>query len=167
MKEGGEAKLAGLCCAIFFGLIFGLAPSLTWLIVGSDNLDTLCVRESKSPDLATWLTVQGAVGVFLFAAMTASSLMAICAAVTDNGGVLCCAITLAGLQLLLMILCGLFSLAWLIVGAVRLSEDKYCEQLNSTLYNCTLAAIIIGFVGVILNLCNSLINGGGARNNDN
>ena len=127
-------------CAI---LVFAVAPNLTWLIIGSQEIDHRCNKYAEPPDLAVWLVVQGSVGLFV-------TILGIGMALVRAG--------VAGF--VVMTVFNLFFLAWLIIGAVRLSDDLVCEMYANRLYNTAVAAVIVGFVSVFLNVIQSILGMG-------
>jgi hypothetical protein len=113
--------------AVLALLVFSLAPSLVWVIIGAQEIDSYCQKFEDSPTLSAWLVVEGSVGIFL-------TLLAIPLIFVHKVGH-------AGF----IAIGQLFFLAWNIIGAYRLSQDYVCEQMNTRLYNTALAAVIYGF----------------------
>ena len=129
-------------------LIFILAPSIVWIVVGSLNMDEDCGDTSDSilPDLPTWLVVQGSVGILYFALVILILFSSMCGKL-NHGLKTLCEIGVTADTLLIVCLF-LFEMAWLIMGSVRLSEDAICQEENALLYNTSLASVILGFLGI-------------------
>jgi hypothetical protein len=127
---------------ILLGLSLLCAPSIVWLVIGSNNLGDKCSNEVDSPDLATWLVVLGATDLFfLFLIVSIVLKFMYCA------NFMPCMVGI-GIDSILLILLLLFNVAWCIVGAIRLSEAETCHTENPVLYNTALAAIILGFLSI-------------------
>lgn len=133
-----------------------LAMGIIWCLIGAAHVteDKCIVESDDSPNIASWLIVDGAV----LLGMACISLLLLPIRLSKN------AAHAAKLWSCLNFLFGLWNIAWLIIGAVRLS-DTTCDD-GSTIYKTTLAAIILGFVLGLPLICVS--SGTGLRgNNDN
>jgi hypothetical protein len=134
-------------------LVFAFAPAIVWILIGADNLDEQCLHGSDTPDIAVWLTVEG--GALMISAIIMLVFVLPCAIsekVRENApGVKAISIALIPVNVLL----GLFHFAWLIVGAIRLSQADDCEDPSGTLYKTTYAAVVMGFIGAFFQFCTS------------
>jgi len=143
----GDKKL--LCGYLAFILIIiGLiiTPSIVWITIGFQERNNECIeKDNLSISLPTWLIVNGF--VFLFSSITillADSILYI----LTCGSVCCVLIT----NFILKLACAVFEIGWLIYGAILLSHTDYCEHDDSRLYNATLAAVILGFISIFVNV---------------
>ena len=143
-----KANTVIFSCALVTFLVVGLACGIVWLLIGTDHHDDDCFQDESTPNIATWLIVEGATLVGMAALVILFTPCFFIQKVKQN--------TPGGHHLLLLLYFVLlaymlFHLAWLIVGAVRLSESD-CAS-HSTIYQTTLAAVILGFVFFIFPLC--------------
>jgi hypothetical protein len=141
--NNGNIWIAAAAMVILF-LLIALGPSIVWLVIGNNNLKDECNQELSSPSLATWLVVEGSVGILSFV-LALFGLFFISCLKYDA-----CFWGL-GIDAILLVLIAWFQIAWLIVGSIQLAQDTECREKNPVLWNTTLAAVIIGFVGVLLN----------------
>jgi hypothetical protein len=129
------AVLSFVLLAVF---IFAVAPNLVWIIIGAQELNNKCNFISTGPNLAVWLIVEGSVGLF-------ATIFGVALTMIKAG--------LWGFVLATVL--NLFFLAWWVIGIVRLCDDIVCERFGSRLYNTAAAAIIVGFLSLLLNLAQS------------
>ena len=140
---------AAIVCVVLYisgiALCFGIVPGTVWTIYGIDFLDSppKCQDDIATPDLGLWLVVEGAslfcMNLFVFGCTCLSCMFFLCN---------CRNIVKTIVYLLdgVIFLYGLFNVSWLVVGCIRLLETN-CGT-DDTIFNVTVAAIILGFVGV-------------------
>ena len=138
----------------FLVIGIALACGIVWLLIGADNVDLPCLVGATDiagiPEMDTWLIVEGA---FLIGWACIQILLFPCKHIKKARKNFPGAKLLLGLNNLWLIIASLWHLAWLIIGAVQLSDyDEYCSH-DTDLYRTSLAAVIIGFVSIFLKAC--------------
>ena len=139
------AKNMPLIVLALLALGLTIAPGIVWIILGSEGLNEPCLDLEKTPNLAVWLIVEGS----LLLGIACVTMLTLPFKFSDNG----MAKTMKFLGFFILALFGMFHFAWLIIGSVRLSQqDEYfpsCESRSYSLYQTTLAAIIMGWISLV------------------
>mmetsp|Transcript_17865 Transcript_17865/g.50319 ORF Transcript_17865/g.50319 Transcript_17865/m.50319 type:complete len:175 (+) Transcript_17865:40-564(+) len=151
----GTVACAAITCQLLATIIFCVLPNVFWLYAGLTNRDNACLEVEDQPNLALYLILNGAValliGVFMFAQLTVMLCFALCNCKS-------CVILVGCVGFCASLAYAVFNLVWAIFGAVWLANDKACHEQSPFLYNSTLAAVIIAFVGMCLSCCSSGAN---------
>ena len=139
-------KFCLVACPFIFIFVICLVPAIVWLVYGNKFKDDPCTIDATTPDMATWLIVNGAAEIgnffFMLVCLAGGGLFAL--------GAKCAGGVLGGIAAFIFVLNCLFLLAWTIVGIVILAQDggDNCKEENSTLWVVTLVAVILNFLGV-------------------
>ncbi len=143
-----SGSLAGaIACTACCMLSLVLAPSIVWLVIGNRYKDAPCNEIANTPDLATWLIIDGAVGVgnVFFILMAGLGLGCY------SQDVKCCGMMTEVTSIIYLFLSSMFLFGWGILEIVRLVDDDACQNENPTLFNTTIAAVIFTFIGMMAN----------------
>ncbi len=139
------------CLKIFaFIVVLVLLAPLTVADLYYAYTDDSCVHQpagNLNVNLFTYLAVDGiigGIGVVVFSLM-------VCSLGTNNVATVlkgCCMVSI-------YVLCGLFTLAWTIVGSIIFWKLIDNEECSKGVYNYVFALLIIRYVSVLVNLCNN------------
>lgn len=145
---GSGAACAIGACSVTCVLLFGLTPSIVWLVIGNAHKNDECLQNANfTPDLATWLIVNGSIGVVNVVAILIAMLSMVFFS-EDKNVVGCC---LSVPSIIWIVLASFFLLAWGGVGIAVLVKDEDCSDESSTLFNTVIAAVVLN----LLQLCSN------------
>jgi ABC-type transport system involved in multi-copper enzyme maturation permease subunit len=131
---------SGLKWALVLVVAVALIPPITWLAIGAGNIGDPC--SEKDPDLSTWLLVTGSVELVQIVLFITGMLLFTCISSTR-------CLAGVGVSIVVYLILAMFQITWYIVGAIRLSQDETCKHTTPAQYNATLAAVILGFTGIL------------------
>src|SRR3989338_2617077 len=136
-------------CALTTFLAVSLACGIVWVLIGVDNLSEGCLDVQGTPNIAVWTVVEGSTLLGMAVLLLCFLPCLLIKKVKQNTPA---ADLLLRLVYLVLVVYAFFHLAWLIVGAVRLSQADTCDE-DSDIRRVTLAAVIIRFVFFPLPFC--------------
>ena len=135
-------------CSVTCVLTFGLTPSIIWLAIGNAHKNDECLQNANFiPDLATWLIVNGSIGLAnVVAILVVMFYLAIFS--DDNGIVRRC---LSILSIIWIMLADLFLFAWWIVGIAAIVKDEDCRKESSALFGAVSAMVVLNLPQICFN----------------
>lgn len=151
MNSDSKTTLLFLCMiCVCVGLV--ITPSIVWIIIGFNHLHDECIsQDNLSLSLAWWLIINGF--TFIFDSLIIGVVECTCMITTCC---MCNKIIYDIFGIFIKLLMSLYFFAWLVYGIFLLNNSVVCSSTNTsgtTLYNTTLAAVIIGFVWWFIGSC--------------
>lgn len=121
---------------ILFAILIGLNSA--WIYVGTEYQHEPCQLEVKPVSLSKWLIVHGGIHIAVY---SVSAFLAVICYLLE-------AMAFMAIPLGLIMVNGLFDLAWFIVGIVILVNAEDCHHVADHLWNTLLVAVILAGLGV-------------------
>lgn len=156
-KEGGFAIACAICCGAII-LSLGLSVSIAQIVIGnkySDEGNELCISsDDVSFGLATWLLVQGIVGVGFWGLLLLIGIGAGIGALACGGDGAAIGAMIGGIPAVIAaIFMGLWNLAWFVVGCIIIAKSSDgCKNDVRPVWDLTIASLV--FMGLsILGSC--------------
>ena len=130
--------------ALFFvGLItVTVAPSVTWIVLGNHYKNDPCTDFADVPNLATYLTVTGMMGICSFV-LQCVLLVLICSK-SEWSGIHQKIFYTSCISWILL------TVSWAILGEHLIASDRICRYENATMYNATFCANVLLYISLIV-----------------